>query len=75
LLKCRDKVAISEQSVRYTFAEIERFAKNCAALILKRNAAVKRPVTVFLSKSEQMLVEQVTFARVATGRWFHPVRQ
>jgi hypothetical protein len=58
LLKCRDKVAIIEQSARYTFAEIERFAKNCAALILKQNAAVKRPVAGFLPKSEQMLAEQ-----------------
>jgi hypothetical protein len=40
LLKCRDKMAIIEQSARHTFTEIERFANNCAALILKRNAAV-----------------------------------
>jgi hypothetical protein len=56
LLKCRDKVAIIKQSARYTFAEIERFAKNCAALILKRNAAVKRPVAGFLPKSARAII-------------------
>ncbi len=38
LLKCRDKVAVKEQSREYTFGEIERFAKNCAALILKKSS-------------------------------------
>jgi acyl-CoA synthetase (AMP-forming)/AMP-acid ligase II len=56
LLKFRDKVAIIEQSARYMFAEIERFAKNCAALILKQNAAVKRPVAVFLPKSARAII-------------------
>ena len=35
LLKYREKVAIKEKDREYTFGEIECFAKNCAALILK----------------------------------------
>jgi D-alanine--poly(phosphoribitol) ligase subunit 1 len=53
LLKCRDKVAIREHNREYTFGELEHFAKNCAALILKRTTAIHQPVPVFLSKSAQ----------------------
>ena len=59
LLKCREKVAVKEQDREYTFAEIERFAKNCAALILKQTAAVRRPVPVFLPKSGQNIVADI----------------
>ena len=40
LRKCRDKVAVVDQTRSYTFEEIERFAKNCAALILKKAPAM-----------------------------------
>jgi len=56
LLKCRDKVAVREQNQDYTFGEIERFAKNCAAMILKRISNVNQPVPVFLPKSAQNAV-------------------
>src|SRR5258705_12834902 len=56
LLKCRDKVAVKDQSREYTFAEIGRFAKNCAALILKRTSAVNQPIPVFLPKSAQNII-------------------
>src|SRR5438445_1106136 len=56
LLKCRDKVAIKEPGGEYTFGEIERFAKNCAALILKRSCAFNQPIPVFLPKSAQNIV-------------------
>lgn len=51
LAKCRDKVAVREQGQQYTFGEIERFAKNCAALILKLSPTINQPVPVFLPKS------------------------
>src|SRR6185436_13480045 len=35
LRKCRDKTAVHDQGRDYSFAEVERFAKNLAALILK----------------------------------------
>jgi D-alanine--poly(phosphoribitol) ligase subunit 1 len=54
--KCRAKVAVREQNQEYTFGEIERFAKNCAALIVKRGPAVNQPVPVFLPKSAQNIV-------------------
>src|SRR5438552_14070704 len=56
LLKCRDKVAIKEPGGEYTFGEIERFAKNCAALILKRSCAFNQPIPVFLPKSAQNII-------------------
>ena len=48
LLKCRDKLAVKDQAREYTFAELERFSKNCAALILKRTSASGRPIPIFL---------------------------
>ena len=53
LLKYKDKVAIKDRSGEYTFAQIERFAKNCAALLLKRSDLIKRPVPVFLPKAHR----------------------
>jgi D-alanine--poly(phosphoribitol) ligase subunit 1 len=53
LLKCRDKVAVKEQDREFTFGEIERFAKNCAALILRKTSAFNQPVAVFLPKSAE----------------------
>ena len=59
LLKCKDKVAVKDQSGEYTFAQVERFAKNCAALLLKRNDLIRRPVPVFLPKSAQSIVANI----------------
>jgi D-alanine--poly(phosphoribitol) ligase subunit 1 len=56
LTQCRDKVAIKGADYSYTFAEIERFAKNCAALILKRTSSFNQPVAVFLPKSAQAII-------------------
>jgi D-alanine--poly(phosphoribitol) ligase subunit 1 len=56
LLKCRDKVAVREQGAEYTFGDIERCAKNCAALILQRMTRGNQPVPVFLPKSAQNIV-------------------
>lgn len=56
LLKCRDKAAIQEAGASFTFGEIERFAKNCAALILKKISAVNQPVAVFLPKSAKAII-------------------
>ncbi len=55
-LKCGDKPAVVESDRQFTFKEIERYAKNCAALILKRTAASRQPVPVFLPKSAQNIV-------------------
>jgi len=56
LLKCKEKVAVKDPSGEYTFAQIERFAKNCAALLLKRSDLIRRPVPVFLSKSAHNII-------------------
>jgi amino acid adenylation domain-containing protein len=56
LLKCKEKVAIKDQNGEYTFAQIERFAKNCAALLLKRSDLIKQPVPVFLPKSAEAII-------------------
>jgi amino acid adenylation domain-containing protein len=56
LRQCRDKAAIQGADYRHTFAEIERFAKNCAALVLKRISTMNQPVAVFLPKSAQAII-------------------
>jgi amino acid adenylation domain-containing protein len=59
LVKCLDKVAVRETNRQYTFAEIERFAKNLAALILKRKNMIRQPVPVFLPKSAENIVADI----------------
>jgi amino acid adenylation domain-containing protein len=56
LLKCKGKVAVKDQTGEYTFAQIERSAKNCAALVLKQTSAFNQPVPVFLPKSAQAII-------------------
>lgn len=56
LLKCPEGVAIREPDRAYTFREIERFAKNCAASILRRNVGAGQPVAVFLPKNAATVV-------------------
>jgi amino acid adenylation domain-containing protein len=56
LLKCRDKLAIRDSSRGVTFGELERFAKNCATLILKKTTAINQPVAVFLPKSVEAII-------------------
>jgi amino acid adenylation domain-containing protein len=59
LLKCRDKVAIKEQHREVTFAELERYAKNLAAQIVKRSSATSKPIPVFLPKSAANIVADI----------------
>jgi D-alanine--poly(phosphoribitol) ligase subunit 1 len=56
LQKCPDKVAVIDQGGSHTFAQLERFAKNCAALIVKKSPALRRPIPVFLPKSAASVV-------------------
>ena len=59
LHRCPDKVAVKDHTGEYTFATLERFAKNLAAAIVKRTATRNRPVPVFLPKSMQNVVADV----------------
>jgi amino acid adenylation domain-containing protein len=52
----RHKTAVIDQAGRYTFDEIARGAKNCAALILGRSAAMNRPIAVFLPKNAAAVI-------------------
>ncbi len=56
LLRCREKAAVHEQGRDYSFAEIERYSKNCAALILKKTPELRQPIPVFLPKGAQNIV-------------------
>ncbi len=56
LAKCPGKTAVVDHDRSYTFAELERFAKNCAALILQRTAAFNQPIAVFLPKSAAVII-------------------
>src|SRR6267142_2020975 len=55
----KDKIAVREQGRDHTFGEIERFSKNCAALILKRVAGLNQPIPVFLPKSAQNIIADI----------------
>jgi len=59
LLKCREKIAVRDGSGEYTFAQVERFAKNLAALIIKRGDIIRKPIPVFLPKSIGNIVADV----------------
>jgi amino acid adenylation domain-containing protein len=56
LAQHRDKTAVIDQERRFTFSDIERCAKNCAAMILQRTAALSRPVAVFLPKCAETVI-------------------
>lgn len=56
LAKCRQKTAVVDHDHSYTFEQLERFAKNCAAQILGRTTASNQPIAVFLPKSIQTIV-------------------
>ncbi|HWQ92713.1 MAG TPA: AMP-binding protein, partial [Clostridia bacterium] len=51
LAKCKGKVAVKDSNSECTFGQLELFAKNCAALILKRFDGKNQPIPVFLPKS------------------------
>jgi amino acid adenylation domain-containing protein len=52
-IQCPDKIAVHDPCGQYTFAQLERYAKNCAALILQRTTEKRQPIAVFLPKSVQ----------------------
>ena len=51
-----DKTAVVDQERRFTFSEIGRCAKNCAAMILQRTSELNRPIAVFLPKSAETVI-------------------
>jgi D-alanine--poly(phosphoribitol) ligase subunit 1 len=55
----RDKIAVREQGRDYTFEEIERFAKNCAGLILNHISRPNQPIPVFLPKGAHNIVADI----------------
>jgi D-alanine--poly(phosphoribitol) ligase subunit 1 len=56
---CPSKVAVKEPTGEYTFAQVACFAKNLAALIVKRTGMMRQPVPVFLPKSVQSIVADI----------------
>src|SRR6266568_3505688 len=53
--ECPDKVAIVDAERSYTFAELERCAKRCATLLIRRNDVIGQPIAVFLPKSAEVI--------------------
>jgi D-alanine--poly(phosphoribitol) ligase subunit 1 len=49
--RCADKEAIVEDNRSYTFAELERYAKRCATLMIARLDAMRQPVAVYLPRT------------------------
>jgi len=56
LPKHRHKVAVIEPAARYTFGEIDAFARNCAAAILAHDVPLNAPIAVLLPKSAATIV-------------------
>ena len=52
----RQKAAVIDRGRSYTFEDIARCAKNCAALILERTQRLNRPIAAFLPKSAETIV-------------------
>jgi D-alanine--poly(phosphoribitol) ligase subunit 1 len=50
LVACPDKIAIIDGANRYTFADLERYAKRCASLLIMRRSGICAPIAVFLPK-------------------------
>jgi len=50
LATCPQKTAIVDGANRYSFAELERYAKRCASLLIKRTTGTCTPIAVFLPK-------------------------
>jgi D-alanine--poly(phosphoribitol) ligase subunit 1 len=46
-----DKIAVVDREQSYTFAELERHSKRCAALLISRRDVTSEPIAVFLPKS------------------------
>lgn len=59
LLNCKDKVAVRDQKGEYTFSQLERFAKNLAARLIKHGDFIRKPIPVFLPKSMENIVANV----------------
>jgi len=53
--QCADKAAIVEENGSYTFAELERHAKRCAALVMARLDAIRQPVAVYLPRTAAVI--------------------
>src|ERR1035441_8396750 len=50
-----DKVAVVEPERSYTFAELERYSKRCAASLLRHTQGICQPVAVYLPKSANVI--------------------
>ena len=51
-----DKIAVVDHDRRYTFAELARFAKNGASLILQRTTQFNQPIAVYLPKNAEAII-------------------
>ena len=56
LKNCKEKAAVREQNREITFADLEKSAKNCAAMIASRCSRLNQPIAVFLPKSIEVVV-------------------
>ncbi len=56
LRSCPDKDAIIDAGRAYSFAEVARDAKRCAAQILRRRDTTNQPIAVFLPKTANVII-------------------
>ena len=56
LRNCPEKTAVRDRGCTFTFAQLERFAKNCAYLLHQLTDTKGRPIPVFLPKGMPSIV-------------------
>src|SRR5437588_2947378 len=56
LSKCPEKTAVRDTAGEFNFRRIAHYSKNLAALVLRRQEMLRRPVPVFLPKSAQSVI-------------------
>lgn len=62
LLHCPDKIALVDEDRSFTFSELERYAKRCASLLIRRRDVTHQPIAVFLPKCADTLVADLGIA-------------
>jgi len=54
--RCPDRVAVVDDGRSYTFHELQRYARQCAALLVRRRDVANQPVAVFLPKCAAAII-------------------
>jgi len=60
--QCPGKIGVVDQDRSYTFGELERYSKQCAALLIGRANVIKQPIAVYLPKGAAAILADLGIA-------------